>query len=255
MRHTTFAALLAAAALLAPASAAADAPAGPSRAGAGVRLLACETGPEESDRAAAFEGRMRAQRPGQRLQMRFTLQASTPDASRWHTVQAPGFGVWYSADSGVTRWTYSKRVQDLVAPASYRAKVRFRWRDESGHVVARTAVLSPACKQPDLRPDLRTGTVTAEPAGATAARYAVAVRNAGRGPADATALTLGFGSTLLEAAVPALAAGEERTVTVTGPRCPAGAQIELILDPASRVDERNEDNNVRMVPCPAVAAG
>lgn len=255
MRHTIFTAVLLAAALVAPASAAAGTSAGRARAGAGVRLLACETGPADADRAAAFEGRVRAQRPGQRLQMRFTLQVSTPDAPRWRTVPAPGFGVWYSADSGVTRWTYSKRVQDLLAPASYRAKVRFRWRDARGTVVARTAVVSPSCKQPDVRPDLRTGAVTAQAAGASAARYAVEVRNAGRGPAEATALTLGFGSTLLEGAVPALAAGEARTVTVTGPRCQAGSEVELILDPASRVDERDEDDNTRMVPCPAVASG
>ena len=149
-----------------------------------VRLLACETGPADADRAAAFEGRVRAQRPGQRLQMRFTLQVSTPDAPRWRTVPAPGFGVWYSADSGVTRWTYSKRVQDLLAPASYRAKVRFRWRDARGTVVARTAVVSPSCKQPDVRPDLRTGAVTAQAAGASAARYAVEVRNAGTAPSS-----------------------------------------------------------------------
>jgi CARDB len=252
MRHTIFTAVLVAATLVAPATASAGTSAGGARAGAGVRLLACETGPAEADRAAAFEGRVRAQRPGQRLQMRFTLQVSTPGASRWRSVSAPGFGVWYSADPGVTRWTYAKRVQDLLAPASYRAKVRFRWRDARGTVVARTSVVSSVCKQPDLRPDLTTGALSAQAAGTSAARYAVEVRNTGRGEADATILTLGFGSTLLEAAVPALDAGETRTVTVTGPRCQAGSEVELILDPASRVDERDEDDNTRLVPCPAI---
>jgi CARDB len=250
MRRTALACLVAAA-LVAPAAAPAEgAAATPSRTAAGVRLTACDTAPAE----AAFEGRMRAVVPGQRLQMRFTLQVSTPDAPRWRAVPAPGFGAWYTADAGVTRWTYAKRVQDLLVPASYRALVRFRWRDAHGRIVARDVATSLTCRQPDLRPDLRSGTVTAA-AAAPGAAYVIKVRNAGRGPSGATRLTLATGGSVLQAAVPALPAGEEKDVTVTGPRCAAGSELVLVLDPDGRVEERSEEDNRRTLACPAGASG
>jgi hypothetical protein len=255
MRRTPYASLIACV-LAAVAAAPADgSTAAPARTGAGVRLTACETAPAEVDRAAAFEGRMRAFAAGQRLQMRFVLQVSTPDAPRWRSVVAPGFGTWYTADPGVGRWTYAKRVQDLLAPGSYRALVRFRWRDAQGRIADRDAATSPTCRQPDLRPDLRSGTVTATLATEGAARYVIPVRNAGRGPSTATRLTLGTGGSVLQAAVPALPAGEERDVTVTGPRCAAGSELVLVLDPDGRVQERSEEDNRRTLPCPSGASG
>jgi hypothetical protein len=253
-RPHLLAAMLAALLGVLPAPAAAASPATSSRVGAGVRLLACDTAPAEADRAASFEGRMRATRAGQRLQMRFTLQISTPDAPRWRAVPAPGFGTWYSAGAGVTRWTYAKHVRDLLAPGSYRAVLRFRWRDSEGRIVARDAATSPVCRQPDLRPDLRSGTLTAAAADG-AVRYVIPVRNAGRGPSTATRLTLGTGGSVLQATVPALLAQEEEAVTVTGPPCAAGSELVLVLDPDGRVEERSEEDNRRTLPCPAGAGG
>ena len=220
-----------------------------------VRLVACEPAGAGGGGAATFEGRMRAQRPGQRLQMRFTLQVAAPGAPRFRPVAAAGLGVWHTAAPGVTRWTYDKRVEDLVAPARYRARVRFRWRDADGRVVAHDTATSAVCRQEDTRPDLRMLRVTADPAGPATAGYHVPVRNAGGGPAGATSLALTVaGSALAPVPVPPLAPGAETVVTVTGPRCPPGAQLGLVLDPAGRVDETTEQDNFRTVACPPGAA-
>ena len=48
-----------------------------------------------------------------------------------------------------------------------------------------------------------------------------------------------------------LPAGEQRTVTFTGPACAAGSQLTVALDPAEAVDERDEEDNVLVAPCPA----
>ncbi len=75
---------------------------------------------------------MRTVRGAARMQMRFTLQARTPDTTRWSAVAAPGFGTWVSSAPGTSRYVYTKRVEGLLAPASYRVQLRFRWLSDAG---------------------------------------------------------------------------------------------------------------------------
>src|SRR5215468_379513 len=86
-------------------------------------LLRCDTG------VATFEGRVTALKRATKAQMRFTLQARTPEEPTWRAVGAPGFGTWLTAPPKVGRYVYDKTVQELLAPAEYRAVIRFRWRD------------------------------------------------------------------------------------------------------------------------------
>lgn len=219
--------------------------------GAAVRLSACESALEPSGRVAAFEGRMARTGRRQRLQMRFALQVRTPEGSGWRAVAATGFGTWYTAARNVARWTYEKRVKDLLAPAGYRAEVRFRWRDAGGRIVRRATAVSDVCRQPDLRPDLRAGALGVSPARVGALRYEVPVRNAGRSPSGPTQLTLEAAGATLTAAIPALAAGAQTTVRVTGPACRPGTPVVLTLDPSGRIDEADEADDRRPIACPA----
>src|SRR6201999_232746 len=82
-------------------------------------------------RTATFEGRMTARR-GTKMQLRFTLQALTPDQPRWRRIDAPGFGTWISAPAAVGKYSYDKTVEQLLAPASYRAVIEFRWKNARG---------------------------------------------------------------------------------------------------------------------------
>src|SRR3954468_12185059 len=137
-------------ALLLPGAAGATAP----KSARGVTLTSCERGTTDEGGAAVFEARMRSVRGSARMQLRFNLQARTPDRTKYVTIAAPGFGSWVSADPGTSRYVYTKRVENLLAPASYRVKLRFRWLNPAGKVVQRAKAFSATCRQPDPRPDL-----------------------------------------------------------------------------------------------------
>ena len=109
---------------------------------------------DKDSREAVFEGQMRVYRKAPKMQMRFTLQATTPDAPKWRKVALPNFSEWITAPANVGKYTYDKTVQDLLAPASYRAVVDFRWNDRRGKTIRTERAISPVCKQPDARPDL-----------------------------------------------------------------------------------------------------
>jgi hypothetical protein len=220
-----------------------------------ARLLACQSALVQADRFAEFEGRMRAVPGAERLLMRFTLQVRDAASPRWRAVPAPGFGRWVSSDPGVSRYVYTKRVESLVAPAGYRAVVRFRWLDGDGRRLAADRAVSPACLQADLRPNLQPLDIQVQP-GPDAARatYAIAVANRGRSEVDAFALALTVdGQALAPQVVDALAPGERRVVLVEGPRCRPGSSLEVDVDPSSAVDERVEVDNRLTRPCPTPA--
>lgn len=217
----------------------------------GVTLTSCERG--DGDGAAVFEGQMRSLPRTERMQMRFALQARTPGQERYATIAAPGFGSWASADAGTSRYVYTKRVENLLAPASYRVKLRFRWLDASGAVVRRAKVYSAPCRQPDPRPDLEVRSVGVQPAAAVSRRrYVAYVRNTGRATAGASSLELTVAGTLLGAApVAELAPGEGALVSIEGPACASGDPIVVDADADEAVDERDEADNRFTRTCPA----
>ncbi len=249
MRRTALiTALLACALALGPAQALA--------APSGVRLLGCESALESDGRAATFEGRMRARRGSERMQMRFTLQTRPRGTRRWRTLPAAGFGRWLTSDAGVGRYVYTKRVVELLAPAWYRTTVRFRWLDGAGERVASSRSTSSVCRQHDLRANLRPLGVE-EQAGADAehARYVVPVVNRGRslaGPFDVVVSV--EGTTLTPAQAPELAPGERALVELQGPPCQDGQMLTVDVDPTGAVDERAEGDNQLSVPCPGAPA-
>ena len=247
-RLVLIAAVLACAIALAPAHALA--------ASSGVRLLGCESALDAAGRAATFEGRMRTKRGAKRMQMRFALQTRSPGSPSWRSLPAAGFGRWLTSDSGVGRYVYTKRVVSLLAPASYRTIVRFRWLDADGDRIASSRSTSATCRQPDLRPNLRPLGVEAR-AGADAehARYLVPVANRGRtlaGPFDVVVSV--DNATLTPAQAPELAPGERALVEVQGPPCQPGQMLTVDVDPTGAVDERVEGDNQLSVPCPGAPA-
>ena len=66
-------------------------------------------------------------------------------------------------------------MQDLLAPASYRAVVDFRWRDRQGKTMRTEKASSPVCKRPDARADLVMRNVRVE-----SGDYVAVVFNRGR---------------------------------------------------------------------------
>jgi hypothetical protein len=197
----------------------------------------CDTG------VATFEGRVTALRGATRAQLRFTLQARTPDDPVWATVDAPGFGSWITAPK-VARYLYDKTVEKLAAPGSYRAVIQFRWRDAQGHTVRSEHATTRVCSQPDPRPDLVVHSLKG------GAHYVAVVGNDGRG--DAGPFTVAFlrnGVQLGTVDVPGLAAGRQTSVLLDAPACSSGDQIAAQADSSDVVDEADEDGNVLSVTC------
>jgi hypothetical protein len=194
---------------------------------------------------AMFTARMSAYRRTAKMQMRFTLQAITPDEPRWRKVDTPGFGEWITAPSGLTKYTYDKTVQELLAPARYRAVVHFRWRDARGKLIRSGRAASGACRQPDSRPDLLIRDVTADPAG-----YVAVVFNRGRETAGAFDVRFVRDGVLLGSArVAGLEPQTAIDVFLPGARCAPGTPLEAVVDPLSEVDESSEFNNTVNASC------
>ena len=207
---------------------------------------------DRSDQAAAFEGRMDRVSGAERMQMRFTLQVSTHDEPRWTRLSVPGFSAWVTSEPGRSRYVYTKRVESLLAPASYRVKLRFRWLDADGELLKSARATSRSCRVPDRRPDLRVIDLSAVRVSTSSRRYDVVVRNSGRedAPASEVELELADG-TVLSGQVPPIAHGDREDVFLSGPACAPGDELTATADADDEVDERDEDRNVVSFGCPS----
>ncbi|MCW2966919.1 MAG: hypothetical protein JWM71_691 [Solirubrobacteraceae bacterium] len=211
-----------------------------------ANLVACETGTNAADRYAVFTGSMPSATGVASMQMRFDLAERTP-GSAWAGVSLPHWGVWEKTDkAGVPGFIFTKRVQQLAAPAAFRATIDYRWIDAKGKVLRTAHRLSPVCRQPDPRPDLHVKRVIFSGKGPTR----VVVVNRGRGDATAFGVTVTRAAFSVSKAVDALPAGAQRTLGFPIGRCTAGEPIQVTLDPAGAVDEADEADDSVTVSCP-----
>ena len=196
-------------------------------------------------REAVFDGRITAYRRAPRMQMRFTLQAQTPESRRWRRVDAPGWGEWITAPAYLGKYTYTKTVQDLLAPASYRAVVGFRWRDLRGRTIRSARAISRPCRQPDARPDL-----TVSDARFALGEYTAVIVNRGRRAAGPFSVDFVVdGSPLGRVDVVGLEPQTPVTVMLSGPACAPGTPLEAVADPRAQVDESDEENDSFSTTC------
>jgi hypothetical protein len=208
-----------------------------------AQIETCQTSPLPARRIASFVGSMPAIDGAVRMQMRFELQRRRPYERRWRPLRGvQGFGVWETAMADRAGFVFHKRVDGLRVPASYRARVRFRWSRSDGAVVRRAHRTTPACGQPDLRPDLAPGrlraVLDARPAFAV---YTLVVRNEGRSAAGPfTVRIAGAASEVAE-----LAAGSEVEVPVVAVACAPGSTVLAIVDSDHRIAESDERNGLR----------
>jgi hypothetical protein len=212
----------------------------------------CHRADTQDGRSAVFVADMHATGATRTMAIRLDLQRRRDQHERWRTVHGPGLGQWHRSEPGVDIFRYRKVVTNLAGAASYRAVARYRWYGPGGTVIARARRASPACRQPDRRPDLLAADLTMEP-GPTpeGARYVVTLRNTGRqaaGEFDAIVYVDGTreGSVL----VPDLAAHGRQAITVEGQRCGLGSSVLVVLDSDDRVDESRETNNTTRFACP-----
>ncbi len=113
-------------------------------------LEQCFTALVQTERSATFAGEMTAIAGSVRMAMRIDLQVKLPGEEQFHTISAPGLGVWRVSDVGVRTYRYLRHITNLPAPASYRAWVRYRWLSDHGHVLKTTERRSLRCEQPSI---------------------------------------------------------------------------------------------------------
>lgn len=222
-----------------------------------ARLSACRTALDAPARYAVFVGTMRSLRAGRdRMQMRFDLYRRPGGSSSFRRVSSAGLGLWNPADPSVRRFRYVQRVANLSVPATYRAVVSFRWLNASGRVFARTRRVTAACRQPDLRPNLRIGRIVlVRVLGApNLRRYDVTVRNDGGTAARDFEVALTDAGAPVDAGqrVALLPAGARTVVEFTGPRCVPGDPLVATADTRGTVGESNETDNSLTMTCPSV---
>jgi hypothetical protein len=214
---------------------------------ASAQLDRCHASLDAAQRYAVFSGVMRSLQAGQdRMDMRFDLFRRARGSSVFKRVAAPGLGLWNRANPGVGRFKFRQKVENLSAPATYRAVVSFRWIGADGRVFARAQHLTLACAQPDLRPDLRIVGIV------HSGGYLVTVRNAGGSAARGfdVSLTVGRGNPLIQT-VGVL--GPHQVLTVTFTRTGCADPVVATVDAGDAVPESDEANNTLATNCASIA--
>jgi hypothetical protein len=121
----------------------------------------CVTSSTREQRSATFSGEMAAIPGTSRMAVKIEVQERVPEEALYHTIVAPGLGVWRGSDPKVKIYKYLKQVTNLAAPASYRALVRFRWLNGHGHVIKHTEHYTSHCVQPAPVPAAQPGSQAA----------------------------------------------------------------------------------------------
>ena len=211
-----------------------------------VRVAECRPALDRLERAAEFTGDMRAIPGAAKLQMKFVLQARTQGEKEWAAVTAPGFGTWISSAPGIGRYVYTKTVENLLAPATYRARVYFRWLSATGHTLLRVRRTSKVCRQPDLRPDLLPMSLSR-----AGAWWEVEIENAGRTAAYSFTVTVETGGEVYPFGyVEELGPRSRVRLQGEAPPCPPGSNVVVRIDADNAVDELDEAANALSQACP-----
>jgi hypothetical protein len=154
-----------------------------------ARILECKQG------SFSVEASMATRDATQRLSVRYEiLQRLAGDVFR---VRKDALGVavgWVMADAGYTGYKNDQVVSSVTPGATYRVRVRFRWSDASGKVLARAIRITAPCRQKETRADLRINRLGVEPGpGPASRRYVAVVRNVGRGDTGSFDVLLSVG--------------------------------------------------------------
>jgi len=223
-------------------------------------MTTCKAAKDDTGGRAVFVGSMPAIAAATRMEMRFELLVARPSSdptaeAGYAAVVVPALNKWIRSDPGRAGLVWRKSLGKLVGPGAYRARITFRWRSAAGRIVRVVRRTTPACRQPDLRPNLVPVQVTADQTAGDQAVYSVVVRNTGRsatGPFTTRLTSPGLSP--ISDSVPELAAKTRTVVLQQGPPCTPGTTLDVTVDPAGAVDEADETDNAITVACPLTAA-
>lgn len=111
-------------------------------------LEQCLTAGPQAERSATFAGEMASFTGSSRMEMRIDVAERMPEELTYHTLSAPGLGVWRTSAPSVKVYRYLKQVTNLSGVAFYRGVVRFRWLSAHGRLLASATLHTRRCEQP-----------------------------------------------------------------------------------------------------------
>jgi hypothetical protein len=242
------------------AAAATAAGVGPPR--ARLRHLVCQRALDPVGRAISVTAVMRPVKGTAKMSVRFELLSRVKGMTAVSPVSGGDLNSWISPPNPTLGqrsgdvWNLKKPIVDLMAPATYRFRVQFRWTGAHGRVLATTSRDSQTCFQPELRPDLAVQSITVLPTTTPGvSSYVAMVKNQGltaAGPFEVLYSPGGSGAVKTHL-LTGLAAQKSRQVTFRGPSCSPTAIPTITADPTDQVDDFNRSNNSKAVACPPVA--
>jgi hypothetical protein len=215
-------------------------------------LTTCHVASDLADRYATFAAQMVATPATQEMSLRLQLYEHTAGTPGYRLITGvPGFGAWESSAPGIGVFNYSQEVTSLVAPASFRVQVGYRWLDGDRHVIRRATRTTVACVEPAQLANLVAGAVSISPGpGAGNATYDITVRNDGgqvAGPFDVSLSVAGV--PLADQTVLRLAPASRTVVEFTGPACTPGGTLAIAVDPAGAIPQTTTVDDARLVTC------
>jgi uncharacterized repeat protein (TIGR01451 family) len=239
-------AVAALAALLGP-SVAARAGAPPAGSGAPLaKVIDCSV--TTTARSATFYGRMDTMPGASRLAIRFVILERLGPDDVFTKVDLPTLRQWHASQAGVKHFGWKQTVDNLHLGAAYKARVQYRWLSPAGAVIAAETRETPVCRGP--LPNIALGELGSLPGPTTdTTTYRIDVKNTGKTDADNVDVSLSVDKAMLDTVtVDHLAAGESRTISLTGPACQR--QVQVIADPSNSIGERSEADNTQLFACP-----
>jgi hypothetical protein len=225
---------------------------------AALQSFVCQTALDPPARGVSVQAVMRPVSGTQSMRVRFDFLRQLKPSGPFRVVRGRNLGTWISPEDPTLGqspgdvWMVSHPVVDLVAPASYRFRVTFRWIGSRGRVLGTTTQSSPTCYEPELRADLLVRSLSVSPAATGQDNYVAVIANRGQTAAGQFAVDLAdAGAAAGAATVPSLAPKSSKRVRFVAPACTAGMPLTVTVDPGRTVDEYDFANNVFTLPCPA----
>jgi hypothetical protein len=226
-----------------------------------LRTFQCQHAFDPATRAVSVQAVMRPVAQTSKMQMKFGLLRQKPGRT-FVAIRGRNLGSWITPQDATLGqnpadvWVVNHPVVNLLAPATYKFRVSFRWIGSAGQVLSTAVQTSPTCYQPELRPDLLVRSLTMKPittgTAAGQAAYTATIANRGLSAADAFVVEFIDGNGASQTAtIPSLGPHATTGQRFVAPPCAAGTTLTVMVNPAHTVDEYDLQNNTLTMACPA----
>jgi hypothetical protein len=121
-----------------------------------AKVNSCVSANTYANRKIELSGRMAAlpSANGGKLQMRFDVFRKFNESRRFRLLTADGLGTWLgNTEPTATVYVRNIALTQIETATQYKARVRYRWLDADGNVVAKKTRYTKICKQTAKLPD------------------------------------------------------------------------------------------------------